>query len=324
MAENVNRRDFLRKSITASAGVAAAASFEEKILLAHAEENLGAAAPAVSQASAKVADFPSGKIGDVSISRAICGGNLISGYAHSRDLIYVSPLLEHYFTDEKIFETFRLCEENGINTAMLKFDDKTLRILRKYWHEIGGKIQWIAQICEPGTMKEDTRRAADEGAVGAFSTGQMGDSLVQQGRVDLIAEMVEIARDNGIIAGISCHELAVIRECEKAKVEPDFYMKTFNQKNYWSAGPKEQYDNVFNNEPPEETIELMKGLQKPWVAFKVLGAGAIDPRQGFDYAFKHGADFICVGMFDFQVQQDAALARDVIGAHKQRERVWFA
>jgi len=48
----------------------------------------------------------------------ICGGNLISGFAHSRDLIYVSPLLQHYFTDEKIMETWARCEEYGINTMI--------------------------------------------------------------------------------------------------------------------------------------------------------------------------------------------------------------
>jgi len=36
-----------------------------------------------------------GKIGRLSISRLICGGNLFSGFAHSGDLVYVSSLLKH-------------------------------------------------------------------------------------------------------------------------------------------------------------------------------------------------------------------------------------
>jgi len=46
-------------------------------------------------------NLPAGKIGNVTISRLICGGNLVSGYAHSRDLIYVSPLLKPLFHGRK-------------------------------------------------------------------------------------------------------------------------------------------------------------------------------------------------------------------------------
>ena len=61
---------------------------------------------------------PKGRIGKLEISRLICGGNLIVGYAHARDLIYVSSLVKKYFTQEKIWETIRLCEACGVNTVL--------------------------------------------------------------------------------------------------------------------------------------------------------------------------------------------------------------
>ena len=67
-------------------------------------------------------NLPMGTIGDVRISRLICGGNLIIGSAHDRDLLYVRSLMRHYFTDRKIIETWQLCEEVGINT-MIKLQD---------------------------------------------------------------------------------------------------------------------------------------------------------------------------------------------------------
>ena len=67
---------------------------------------------------------------------------------------------------------------------------------------------------------------------------------------------------------------------------------------------------------PEETIAFMKTVAKPWIAFKVLAAGAIPPAQAFPYAFKNGADFIAVGMFDFQVKADAELAERAIRHHQ--------
>jgi len=315
----MNRRDFLRKSAAVSVGVASALSIEEQVLLAHADEPEKKPAPPAGVPK----PFPKGKIGEVEISRVICGGNLISGFAHSRDLIYVSSVVKHYFTDEKVFETFRLCEANGINTAMLKLDDDTLRLLKSYWHEQGGNIQWIAQIVSPDNLLADVGKSLDNGAAGVFTTGQMGDELVRKGRVDLLAKTVEAIKAQGAIAGVSCHDIQVVLECEKAGVNPDFYMKTFHHHDYWSAGPKERNDSVFD-ETPDKTIETMKTLDKPWVAFKVLAAGAITARAGFEFAVKNGADFMCVGMFDFQVEEDAAIAKDIIEKHKDRTRPWRA
>ena len=45
--------------------------------------------------------LPVGKIGNVKISRLICGGNLVIGSAHDRDLIYMAALMRAYFTDRQ-------------------------------------------------------------------------------------------------------------------------------------------------------------------------------------------------------------------------------
>jgi len=45
----------------------------------------------------------------------------------------------------------------------------------------------------------------------------------------------------------------------------------------------------------------MRTVNEPWIAFKALAAGAIPPQDGFKFAFENDADFICVGMFDFQI-----------------------
>ena len=58
----------------------------------------------------------------------------------------------------------------------------------------------------------------------------------------------------------------------------------------------------------------MKQLKQPWIAFKTLAAGAIHPRQAFKFAFEGGADFICVGMFDFQVRENAILAQQTLAS----------
>lgn len=68
----------------------------------------------------------------------------------------------------------------------------------------------------------------------------------------------------------------------------------------------------------------MRKVEVPWIAFKVLAAGAIHPRQGFSFAFRNGADFIAVGMLDFQLRMDADLVKHTVALLKDRDRPWRA
>ena len=323
MSPSLNRRGFLKRSLIASTGAALGLSLEEKALLAETEQKTQ------SQQNSSIKDMPMGKIGKLKISRLVCGGNLISGFAHSRDLIYVSSLLKNYFTDEKVMETFQICEENGINTAILRLDDQCIRILKKYWKERGGKLQWIAQVKpKENDLTTETQRAVDNGALGVYIQGGVADDFAKEGHVDLLAHALEFIKANEVIAGLGAHSLETLKECKKVGMEPDFYMKTLHKGNYWSANPDgaktpfdlPPHDNMWSLNP-EKTIEFMKQEEKPWIAFKVLAAGAIYPQEGFKYAFENGADFICVGMFDFQVAKDAVTAKDIL-KNLKRERPW--
>ncbi len=313
MSKLLNRRKFLKNSIITSAGISAGLSLEEKALLARTTRKPGLKVPKDS-----IKSLPMGKIGNVKISRLICGGNLINGYAHSRNLIYVSSLLQHYFTDEKIIETLRISEENGINTCILNVasssrQENTVGILNKYWKEEGGKIQWIAQ-CDAyeHDLFTNVKKAVDNGAVGAFIQGGCGDNLIKNGnRVDLIGKVVSLMKENGLIAGVGSHMLEVPMAVEKEGINPDFHFKTLNTVDY-------------HCEKLEETIEFMKKVNKPWIAYKVLGAGVTEPRRGFKYAFEKGADFINIGMYDFQIKEDVLITKKVLSSSMKRERLWYA
>ena len=264
----------------------------------------------------------------------ICGGNLITGYAHSRDLIYVSPLLNHYFTDEKILQTWALCESQGINTMIVHpSDERAVSLYKRYRRERGGKLLWLAQA-SPGENEMETviKRAIDDGAVGVFLVGNLGDRWTFDKQVHLIGRFVELVNKQGVVSGVGGHSLEMVKAVEAAGIKNDFYMKTLHHTKYWSARRPDQTravidnygdDNYFDMHP-EETIAFMKTVKKAWIAYKVLAAGAIHPRVGLNHAFSNGADFACVGMFDFQVAENAALAAEIVPKHEERGREWFA
>ncbi|HEC42475.1 MAG TPA: DoxX family protein [Bacteroides sp.] len=288
---------------------------------------------------------PMGKIKGYEVSRLICGGNLISGYAHSRDLIYVSHLVQSYFSDEKVLETFKLCEAVGINTMIVRVDNNTLRVLEKY-RKRGGSMQWIAQCkATDDDIKSDFDAAVANGAIGIYLHGGVSDQCVRDQKPEFLLKCLEhMKKHDHVIHGLAAHDLNVIIESEKHGLEPDFFMKTLNSGNYWTAGPKlidkpdwkpdpktivePEYgalikDNIWSV-TPEQTAEFMKEVEKPWIAYKVLGAGAIDPKKGFRYAFENGADFTCVGMFDWQIVEDANLITEVLDELPSRNRPWRA
>lgn len=322
-SSSVSRREFIRGGVAVAACTAIAGQAAAETL---------AQSSSVSVAAGSRGTLPVGKIGKLSISRLISGGNLISGWAHSRDLHYVPSLMRAYNTPEKVLDTLQLLEEHGVNAIIADPIKKPKEILSRYWKERGGKIQWIAEgHPDMDDWKTNIQESIDFGAAAVYVQGVKADLFHKAGRLELLGKCVEFIKAKGVPGGIGAHKLEVIMDSEKAGFGADFYVKTLHHSGYWSSRRPEQREDVVDcrtdnywDLEPEKTAAFMQEVQKPWIAFKVLAAGAIRPQSGFKYAFENGADFICVGMFDFQVEQNANLVRSLVPEARNRERAWMA
>ena len=274
--------------------------------------------------------LPTGKIGGVEFSRLMLGGNLISGYSHARDLGYVAPLMRFYNTPAKIRQTIEIAESQGIN-ILNTFVTDDISALQEHWNN-GGKMKWIAQVgAGDANGCPHIQMAVDRGATGIHINGDQAESLLAKGKFERVGEIVQWTKAQKRITGVSAHDLQVIKECEKLKLDVDFYQKTLHTLDYYTAprpdetGPKGKHDNSWCNDP-QAVIDFMATVKKPWIAFKILAAGALQPRQAFPHAINGGADFILVGMFDWQIAENVKLARKVISMAAQpgskRTRPW--
>jgi len=263
--------------------------------------------------------LPYARIGNVKLSRMILGGNLIGGWAHARDLIYASKLVKAYHHQGKVFETLAIAESCGVNAILT--NPLLCDVINDYWRA-GGRIQFISD-CGGNNLTEMTQRSIDRGACACYIHGGVADQLVREGKFDQMAAALDLARRNRLPAGIGGHKLETVQGCVSKGLLPDFWVKTLHHVDYWSARLKPQNDNIWCENPPE-TVAFMKELEQPWIAYKTLAAGAIEPNVGFKFAFENGADFICVGMYDFQIVDDVNIALAVLNGTLTRQRQWRA
>jgi uncharacterized membrane protein YphA (DoxX/SURF4 family) len=299
-------------------------------------ENLaGKAADAVTSATVKAFDFADikdlkrpmdtyGKIGNMKLSRMILGGNLMGGWAHARDLIYVDKLVKAYHTDWRVFRTFHMAEQCGVNAILT--NPALMRVINDYWKKEGGKIQFISDCGHKEGLIRGAQLSVENGASAVYTHGGVSDGWAKAGEAKKFEETLAAMRKLGVPAGIGAHRLETVKFCMEHGIVPDFWMKTLHHTKYWSAHPEAGYyskDNVWCLDV-DDVVTYMERLEQPWIAFKILAAGALQPKDSFPFAFKSGADFICVGMYDFQVVENVNLVNDVLAGTIERKRPWRA
>jgi len=276
MDGRMNRRQFLK--VSGVAGVAAA--------------TLGAAGLA-GGAEEAAKPLPTIKLGSLEVSRFLLGSNPFWGYSHKSNAL--NEEMKAYHTDERIIQ---ICDEAarcGLTTIVSPPDQRWVDIWAKY-RAGGGKLTvWVAQCHDEGAkIPEEIGRAIKGGAKAVFIQGHRVEEHFGWKRFDVLRKWLDQIKNAGLPGGFAAHWPNIHLELEKQKFPTDFYFQCC-----YNVTKRDPMGEPYHEADRKLAMETIAQLEKPVVAYKILGAARLRAADGFEQAFNaiKRKDGVCVGIW---------------------------
>jgi hypothetical protein len=269
--------------------------------------------------------LPTVKLGQHDITRLIIGGNPFSGNSHQSPEL--DNAMEDFFTTEKIKQTLFRCDECGINAMQLRADKHIFRIMREYRKE-GGQMHWIAQTApEIYPFENNIRQIMKNDPIAIYHHGTVTDALFKAGNYDEIKRRLNIMRETGVPVGLGTHMPEIIEYAEENNWDIDWYMACVHNiskidRVSSSVTGKMNESEPFDDEDRFIMYKTIRSVDKPCLAFKILGAGrkcqtSETVRAAYEEAFANikPTDAIIVGMYPKdkdQIKENADMIKDIL------------
>jgi len=280
-----DRRAFLKSS----AGLAAALAVPR---LATAQE------PAVPA-------LPKVRFGDFEISRLVVGCNQFYGYSHFNHIL--DELMREWNTPERVCQTLRQCEANGINAFQYVHHDRGLSDIERHRAD-GGKVQLVGVSFGPTPIEDVVKRLRP---IAMYQHGEAVDVLFRDGKMDQVREYAKRLRQTGVLVGVGTHKPEVVEYVEERGWDVDFYLLcAYNRtrtpeeiRKLLGVLPTPASELYLETDPPR-AYHVAKQTPKTCFLFKILAAGRLTSSpQLIDSAFKTAFesikpnDCVVVGMY---------------------------
>ncbi|MBI5092622.1 MAG: hypothetical protein HZB26_09295 [Candidatus Hydrogenedentes bacterium] len=238
------------------------------------------------------------KLGNVTISRFIIGGNPFGGYSHwtaERDNEMVD-----WYTMERVKEAYRLAERAGITAHVGRADEFIIRALREHWNE-AGTLTWIAQTCPGvGSLLHGVRNGIHGHAKCCFLHGGEMDHRVASRETAEIFTAIQAIKDAGLAAGVAGHRTDTIKWAAD-NLELDFFMACYYNPSDRTRQAARNYadEEQYLEEDRDAMCALIQELPAPAIHYKVLAAARNDPQEAFAHVAENyrPGDAVCVGIF---------------------------
>lgn len=283
------RRRFLQSTAAVATGAVAAPA-----------DNPLAAKPAT-LADSRI-EVPKSKLGGVEVSRLILGVNPFYGFSHYNNNF--SSMMRDWYTQSKVIEVMKHCEECGINAFNYVQIGRGQSDWDRYSAE-GGKMRMVAQA----TTKDPEELVKAVKPWAAWVQGEITDRQYRAGQLGAVRDYAKKLRDLGVaVVGVASHIPEVLMTIESQSWEIDFYAgsaynirRTPEELRTLLGGEiPEMSGDVYLQDDPARMYSFFRQTSKPCVAYKILAAGRV---QNVEHAFQTAyagikpIDFVCVGMF---------------------------
>lgn len=233
-------------------------------------------------------------IGNRSFSKILCGTNPFYGHSHfsaARDAEYLTR-----FDAPTIERTIRACLRRGVNAVESPANQQIVSILSTLRDGISQPIHFVGttRIDETSDMKSHQRKLSfllENRAEICIIHSQYVDRPRKTDSVEGLERLIEQIHAAGLLAGISTHRVRTIELCETQGYGIDAYMFPLNLAGFVYPG----YD---GSESVQERVDVVRGVSKPFILIKALGAGRIPPREGLQFVAENAKsnDLISLGL----------------------------
>lgn len=249
----------------------------------------------------------------LTVTRLIIGANPFGGFSHQNEARDAAML--KYHTLDRILETWARAEAAGINTMITNNESPHVVQVVKHYLGSGGKLQWITQVnCRD--LKEMPRlieEAAKMGCRAMYFHGALVDRAYATKDAASIRAWCKCAQSLGIPAGVAGHAPQAHLWVHSLDVT-DFHAVCCFNCGSLHDGKGER----FQLKDLPRALDAIRTINKPCIAYKIMGSGRLEAKLAFENAFAHikPGDVVNVGMHrgdrDDMVEANAALVREIL------------
>ena len=251
--------------------------------------------------------LPTIELGKHRVTRLIAGSNPLNGYSYLGP--HVDRHMKEYFTVDQSAEFLLSCERAGINTHQCTNKGDAPKIIAKA-RERGSEMNFFCLARDPGDVLPAAKAIRP---IALVHHGGVTDHRFAEGKSGLVHDFVKAVHDHGMLAGVSAHNPDCIKKIADDGWDVDFFMTCFyflTRKTFYKAGeshpePKTLYFSYpFYRQDPAIMAQVVRQVDKPCLAFKILAAGRkcgnqSKVKEAFRFAFENikATDGVIVGMF---------------------------
>jgi hypothetical protein len=247
------------------------------------------------------------EIGNVRFSKVICGTNPFLGRSHfsaARDAEYVAR-----YDDEAIERTIKECLRRGVNTIESSASERMVGVLSRLRKTTSEPIHFVGntRIDETSEMKSHQAKLSfliENRAAVCVIHAQYVDRPRRGDSIGGLERLVDRIHEAGLLAGISTHKIETVELCENQGYGIDTYLFPLNLMGFAYPG----YD---GKETVQQRVDLVRGVAKPFILIKILGAGRIPPDEGLQFVAENSKpnDLIDIG---FGTDEEAAESIELV------------